>query len=954
MLELEAREATGGPPKPTYLGDRELFPGQHGAGQQAALDGATWAKLQSLAGSPPVRLGRGERRPTSITDRPLPMFAKQAEAEVAAEVVVELESLTQSLTDPMQKLLALQLRQQQTLLTRLAPKPPGDALYHALGGGGNESGSSSGGIRGCAARELFVKHRTKDPLWRHEALDHVWSLLSLRLGNFLQPEGRGHDGVHQPWIALHRASCSRFRSHSDGLAFVRISGTELELDRAKQTEDDPPTICQAGSAVVGCSERCVCEGLGFSGRETEEQRQQDHKGRRARDGSSPKEEVEEKGGQARQNGCLRHCIEPCSRFPSTMSSTLEPDVVLEVLGETEGAFAVDSSQFGACEQPGTKVAEPSWESPFSRETYHPKVPKFSAASKETFSFLEILLACLHVNQHTHVGLRDFICKSLKPVAFDSGLTPSEHVPRNAQSRSRRSGDLMPCPPPMWRWTGPQKLSPMRRKRRKFLALKNSLVQQIICTLNWEALGHVSSPPRFARIGSGYSSEQWAMVERIDGLVSYFASAGDFEASSLGRSADKLERLLHACQELPEGIQDVDLLEVASVVRDNLDPYSKQTSSKISPDSDEHFAKSKDVKIHVDTMSAKPVVADRIKWNHSPSFDPRPFLTDPIVKTAFENPDSLRLPEALWVKRPQGKVHCSRQEVLKLAEKWDAKGACKLFPCSEVPPDEAVGIFSVTKDQDWDRLVLNPVVINGRMRHYSNYTKSLAPGCMIGLIQLGSEQVVRISADDLAEMYYTFQVPENRARRNCLRMRFSRSEIQHLSCFDPQRHNSECYVALSALAMGDNLAVEIAQQAHYQVLMQLGGSMKVSEQVCYRKPFPRGPFYEFLAIDDHLGLQVCSKDFYRNGHPSRDTEVFTQAEKAYQIVGLVQHPNKKKRQVTSGIFLGAEVDGLLGRVSSPRHRVGLLMLCTGRGPPPERFFRASLVLGLVYSCSVGPS
>lgn len=59
-----------------------------------------------------------------------------------------------------------------------------------------------------------------------------------------------------------------------------------------------------------------------------------------------------------------------------------------------------------------------------------------------------------------------------------------------------------------------------------------------------------------------------MVEQIDGLVSYFASAGSFEASSesLGRSADKLERLLHACQELPEAVQDVDLLEVTTVVR----------------------------------------------------------------------------------------------------------------------------------------------------------------------------------------------------------------------------------------------------------------------------------------------------------------------------------------------------------------------------------------------------
>ena len=599
----------------------------------------------------------------------------------------------------------------------------------------------------------------------------------------------------------------------------------------------------------------------------------------------------------------------------------------EVVGETEGAFAVDLSQFDACEQPGINSALHPQESSSSLKTSQPHVPEFKAASRDIFSFLEILLACLHVNQHTHVGLRDFIQLSLTPVRFDESLTPAARVPRIAQSRPRRSRDLMPCPPPAWRWTGPQKLSPKRRKRRKYLALKNALVQQIICTLNWEALGHVSTPPPSGCIGNGYSDEQWAMVERIDALVSHFASAGSFEASSLGRSADKLERLLHACQELPAVSQDVDRLGVSSVVRDNLDPYGKRTSSNFSPEHFEHFAESQDVKIHVDTVTAKPVVADRIKWNHSPTFDPRPFLTDPIVRAAYEDPDSLRLPEALWVKRPQGKVHCSRKEVIKLAEKWDAKGACKLFPCSEVSPDEAVGIFGVTKDQDWDRLILNPVVINGRMKQYSNYTRSLAPGCMMCLIQLGKEETVRISADDLAEMYYTFKVPDKRARRNCLRLRFHQSEIKHLSCFDPRRHSTDCYVALSALAMGDSLAVEIAQQAHFQVLSQIGGSMKSNEQVCYRKPFPRGPFYEFLAIDDHLGLQVCSREFHRKGLRARDTEVFEQAERAYKVVGLVQHPKKKRRAVSSGIFLGAELDGCLGRVSSPRHRVGLLMLCT---------------------------
>ena len=207
------------------------------------------------------------------------------------------------------------------------------------------------------------------------------------------------------------------------------------------------------------------------------------------------------------------------------------------------------------------------------------------------------------------------------------------------------------------------------------------------------------------------------------------------------------------------------------------------------------------------------------------------------------------------------------------------------------------------------------------------TKSLAPGCLIGLVQLRPGEILRISADDLAEMYYTFQVPDSRARRNCIRIRFQPHELKHLSCFDPSKHNVPCYVALGALAMGDSLAVEIAQQAHFQVLSQLAGSLRDHERVAYRKPFPRGKFFEFLAIDDHLGLQGVNRQMFQNGARCRDTEVFERAERAYKIVGLVQHPKKKRRGVTSGIVLGSEVDGVLGRVSAPRHRICLLMLCT---------------------------
>ena len=611
-----------------------------------------------------------------------------------------------------------------------------------------------------------------------------------------------------------------------------------------------------------------------------------------------------------------------SRALGTMDDCSGSDV-------TEGAFVEDVRCLDGSEDTTGKHSS-------DHNTHSPKPcvfnpDSFTADSPATISFLSVLDACLQTNMKAHIGLRDFILFSCEPST------------RIVKSRVKHSGDLFPCPPPMWRWTGPQRLSPKRRRRRKLLLLLNRIVSQIICTLNWEALGHISKPPPSACVGFGYSEEQFALTERIHDLVQHFCIAGAFDASSLGRSADKLERLLCACRELPGVSQEVDLLDVVTELQRGLDPYSSHKSSKQNQDgafctedhcdsssrNDEVEQSSSDsaVHLHLDCTTAKPVVADRIKWEHSPQFDPRPYLTDPVVRSAFDDPETLRLHPSLWIKKPAGRVHCSKQEVLKLAKKWDQKGACRIFPCSTVCHEEAVGIFAVGKDAVWDRLILNPVVINGRMKSYSNYTKSLAPGCLIGLVQLSPHEILRISADDLAEMYYTFQVPDARARRNCIRMKFRPNELKELSCYDPDIHNCECYIALGALAMGDSLAVEIAQQAHFQVLVQLAGALQEHERVAYRKPFPRGKFFEFLSIDDHLGLQVLSRAAYRADAAARDTEVFAKAGQAYTTVGLVQHPKKKKRNVTSGVFLGAEVDGVAGKVSAPRHRIGLLMMCS---------------------------
>lgn len=175
--------------------------------------------------------------------------------------------------------------------------------------------------------------------------------------------------------------------------------------------------------------------------------------------------------------------------------------------------------------------------------------------------------------------------------------------------------------------------------------------------------------------------------------------------------------------------------------------------------------------------------------------------------------------------------------------------------------------------------------------------------------------------------YTFKVPVKRALRNTFRLVLDWKEVRHLRCFDPKFKNRQVAVALQTLAMGDSLAVEIAQQAHCNVLKQLCGAMIHKETLKYRSPVPRSDFIELLAIDDHVGIQRVKRGEFRMEPWLRDNEVFSASQTAYQKVGLVQQEKKRKRNQTSGIILGADFDGIEGKVMAPRNRVAILSLLT---------------------------
>ena len=110
--------------------------------------------------------------------------------------------------------------------------------------------------------------------------------------------------------------------------------------------------------------------------------------------------------------------------------------------------------------------------------------------------------------------------------------------------------------------------------------------------------------------------------------------------------------------------------------------------------------------------------------------------------------------------------------------------------------------------------------------------------------------------------------------------FSASELSGFRAFDPSEHAGRpLYLALRTLAMGDSLAVELAQESHLRLLESVG-AMRPSERVCSRHPLPRSRFLEFLAIDDHIGAMKVSRKELAEQAPLRDTAVFQRADAGY--------------------------------------------------------------------------
>lgn len=105
-------------------------------------------------GGPPPRVGNAEIRRTAVQDDALVGQEREAAEEKIPEAT--LANLVAQSQDPIQQMLALQLQQNQMLLKKLVPRNS-DPVLGVLSSGSDGGSSSSGNIKGCLARDAFLK-----------------------------------------------------------------------------------------------------------------------------------------------------------------------------------------------------------------------------------------------------------------------------------------------------------------------------------------------------------------------------------------------------------------------------------------------------------------------------------------------------------------------------------------------------------------------------------------------------------------------------------------------------------------------------------------------------------------------------------------------------------------------------------------------------------------------------
>ena len=320
--------------------------------------------------------------------------------------------------------------------------------------------------------------------------------------------------------------------------------------------------------------------------------------------------------------------------------------------------------------------------------------------------------------------------------------------------------------------------------------------------------------------------------------------------------------------------------------------------------------------------AKDVEPERYHFYGRPSFDAQRFLDEEnrakyLCPLAFAQEVDAEDPSL-----PKVKVRGSRENKMKLLEKLDSSGRLRLLPASKIAGGFENGLFSIPKDAEKDRMVLDARRPNSRETAEKRWIQTLGAVGQLLHVFLSPTEVLLLHAEDLKDFYHCFQVSSERTARNALKMVITPEQVAHLDCFEEKMRREEQLVpCLATLAMGGLNAVAFGQTSHLAVILRTR-ELKLADFLGLKMRPSRKKIRAGLMIDDFVVFETIQRQELEGlqGGLSSGAEVVAKVREAYEKAGLPRHAGKAVEQSLKGECWGMEIDGEVGVVRPCLKRV----------------------------------
>ena len=456
----------------------------------------------------------------------------------------------------------------------------------------------------------------------------------------------------------------------------------------------------------------------------------------------------------------------------------------------------------------------------------------------------------------------------------------------------------------------------RRKQRAVGKLQEKLaINYLVLVLDWLVMGEKLADVSRIGLGTSLTSKQWEVVRRLAPLVRTWVDHEEVDSAAMGRSAAKMETVEDAIGALEDA-----LIQPARELRS----YLGKTTSGPQSEWGQHGHPGLvvgEVSTRIEHV-AKDVEPHRYHFHGRPSFDAQKFLDEENrakYLCPFEFAKQVGADDPAL---PQVKVRGSRQNKMKLLEKLDSGGRLKLLPASKVAGGFENGLFSIPKDAEKDRMVLDARRPNFREEAEKRWIQTLGSVGQLLHVFLETEEVLLLHAEDLKDFYHCFRVSGQRTARNSLKMMVTPNQVSHLACFEEKMKEERLLVpCLATMAMGDLNAVAFGQTSHLAVILRTG-QLRLTDFLGLRMRPSREKVRAGLMIDDFVIFETIEKQAWEKlqGGPSPGAKIVEEVRGAYEAAGLPRHPGKAVEQSLEGECWGMQIDGGEGVVRPCLKRV----------------------------------